>query len=816
MNNNSGLTQKEVLSLRARFAYNELREKKQYSYLKLLLSQLSSPLIYILLLAAVVTFFLREWRDTLIILLAVVMNTLLGFLQESKAQKTLESLKKLLAPKAKVIRNGERILLPARELVPGDIVILELGTRIPADGILLKAESFSVNEAILTGESVAVRKNVNNEIYMSTTVASGIATMRVTAIGQKSKMGQIASSLTETKESKTPLQQRLDEVSKFLAIFVGLTGVFVFVVGIVLGHSFMEMFTTSVALAVASIPEGLAVSLTVILAVGMQRILKQKAIVRRLVAAETLGSVTVICADKTGTLTEGKMRVVGCKLDNRRWGVKAAVLCNDQRDPLEFGMAEWAAEQAEYTPDFIKKYPRLASIPFDPDHKYIATLHKDGKKQVLLVSGAPEMILEKSKLSQTEKKQWINSFEESAGKGYRIVSFAIKEDYAGTKISREKIKDLQFLGILFFEDPPRAGVKQAFIECRGAGIKIKVITGDYKNTAISIMQKLGLLDNTNENLVIEGSEFEKMTVKEKKEKIKDAILFSRVTPWQKLEIVEILQDSNEVVAMTGDGVNDAPALKKADIGIVVEDASDVSKDTADMVLLDSNLNTIVHAVEEGRAMFDNIRKIILYLLCDAFGEVILVIGSLLLRIPLAITASQILWINLVSDGFPNLALTVEPKEDDLMAKKPRPMSEPIINSEVKILIALISGTAGVLTFGLYFYHLNILNTSLATARTIAFASMGINTLLYVFSCRNLNKPLFKENQLKNPWLLAAVAGGALMQLGAIYWKPLQNFLNTVSLSWKDWEQILFINLLVIFLIEWVKGIFIKKEKKKQA
>jgi len=413
-------------------------------------------------------------------------------------------------------------------------------------------------------------------------------------------------------------------------------------------------------------------------------------------------------------------------------------------------------------------------------------------------------LLSKSNFNSTEKRKWLKFFDEAASKGLRIVAFAYKKGLKKEKISKDDVKSLNFLGVLYFEDPPRRGIKEALHECRQAGIKVKVITGDYKKTAMAIMSRLGLMTDEDKGLAIEGKDLAKMKGADKLKAIKEGILFSRVTPWQKLEIVEILQKNGEVIAMTGDGVNDAPALKKADIGIVVNEASDVSKQAADMVLLDSNFSTIVHAVEEGRGMFDNIRKIILYLLSDAFGEVILVLGSLALGVPIAITAAQILWINLVSDGFPGLALTVEPKEKDLMQRPPRSLKEPVVNFEIKFLIGLISTLAGTFTFVLYLYYLFILKEPLVLARTIAFTSLGINSLLYVFSCRNLKKPVWKENQFKNPWLTVAVIAGALLQLSAIYIKPIQGFLNTVALSWRHWEHILLINFLVIVIIELVK------------
>jgi Ca2+-transporting ATPase len=819
-----GLTHQEAQKRLAKYGLNTLAKKNGRSSWKLLIDQLKSPLIYILLVAALMTFWLHDYTDTIVILAAVVMNTLLGFIQENKAQETLESLSRLLTPKAKIIRDNQRQIVDATQLVPGDIVILEMGSRIPADGFLVQADSLTVNEAILTGESMPVEKKAksstdtsqstdHNLVFMGTIVTSGIGKMQIDNTGPRTKMGQIAHTLKTTKDPKTPLQKKIDELSGFLAIFIGASAIAVFLIGLAGQRSFMEMFMVSVALAVAAIPEGLTVTMTVILAVGMQRILKRKAVVRQMTAAETLGSVTTICTDKTGTLTEGKMQVMGTDFTNEDQTLTALVLCNDQRDPLEMAMLDWAQKQPEYQTEVFDLYPRLDELPFDPEHKYIATLHQKNKEKLLLVSGAPEVILGKSQISHQEKTLWLSRLDAAAAKGLRVVAFAQRNNFHNRKLSRTDIQQLTFLGTVYFEDPVRPGVKEALQECRAAGIKVKVITGDYKKTAMAILHKLGLMKDHEEELVVEGSEWEKLDKTAKNQKVKQAILFSRFTPWQKLEIVQLMQEQGEVIAMTGDGVNDAPAIKKADIGIVVEQASDVSKQTADMVLLDSNFATIVAAVEEGRGIFANIRKVILYLLADAFAEVFLVLASIFLKIPLPLTAAQILWINLISDGFPSLALTVEPKDKNLMDQPPRSASEPLVNFPVKFLIVLISLTAGLLTLGLFQLFLHSFGQSLVLARTVSFASLGVTSLFYVFSCRNLDKPIFKQNQLQNPWLIVAVAGGFLLQISAVYLKPLQGFLHTQSLSLTVWLLIIGVNLLVICLIEGVKWIFVRSTNK---
>jgi len=842
----TGLSQDEVKKKLIEFGENKLKEKKGISWLKILIEQFKSPLIYILVIAAGVTLALGDLIDAGVIGAAVVLNTVLGFYQEMKAEKSLKALSKMLAPKTKVIRDGKRQVIEAKKIVPGDICILELGERVPADGIVVKADSLSVNEAILTGESAAVSKEdlqkgfewekvgEKHKVFMGTTISGGIGKMLVVSTGQKTEVGKIAEKLTTTIEEKTPLQKKIKVLSGKLAIMVGIISVIILTAGLMAGDPFVEIFTTAVAVAVSAIPEGLAVSLTVILAIGMQRIFKKKSLVRKLVAAETLGSVTVICADKTGTLTEGEMKVVeaftgdktkDCTIkEGAEMLARSAILCNDMRDPLEIGMMDWVKEKIEKEKykiegssrieDIKNKYPRLDEIPFDPKNKYIATLHQTdkGKKNLLLVSGAPEVMLKRSHLNEKQRKAWMERFQEKGEKGYRLVGFAYKEvDRSKKKITDKDLNDLMCVGCLAYEDPVRSGVKEALELTRKAGIKVKVITGDYKATAVAVMKKLGLLIGKDEK-IMEGFELEKLSDEELKKRIDGIVLFARTNPEQKLRIVQALQEKGEVVAMTGDGVNDAPAIKKADIGIVVESASAVAKETADMILLDSNFSTIVAAVEEGRGIFVNLKKIVLYLLSDSFAEVILVLGSIFLGIPLPITAAQILWINLVDDGLPDFALTLEPKPDDLMERKPRGHKQDLLDTEIKLLIGLISSVAGIMALGIFWWYWR-LSGDLILARTVAFALLGVDSLLYVFSCKSLRKPLWKEKIFDNWWLIGAVLIGLSFQISALYVPGLQKILKTVGLGVEEWLVILTASGLMIGIIESVKWGFNKSRRK---
>jgi len=830
---NPGLTQTEAKQRLEKFGENRLKEKKGVSWLKVLLDQFRSPLIYVLVFAAGVTLALGDFVDAGVIGAAVVLNTILGFYQEMKAEKSLEALSKMLTPKTKVIRDGKPELVEAKLVVPGDVCVLELGERVPADGVVIREDTLSLNEAILTGESVPVSKKKKAKVFMGTTVSGGIGRMLVEKTGQETEVGKIANRLIKTKEEKTPLQKQIGVFSKKLAVMVGIISLIILVAGLLVGDPFVVIFTTAVAVAVSAIPEGLAVSLTVILAIGMQRIFKRKALVRKLMAAETLGSVTVICADKTGTLTEGEMKVVevlesisprkAMREFKKQLLVKAAVLCNDMRDPLEIGMMDWVKSKISQgygvtVSQIIKKYPRLDEIPFDPKWRYIATLHKDGGKGLLLVSGAPEEVLGRCKTTAGRRRLWQARFVKEAEKGRRLVGFAFKElkskdGKLKRKISDKDVKDLRWLGSLVYEDPIRKGVKQSLAAAQKAGIRIKVITGDFRITAEAILMRLSLLDKKKDK-VLEGFELEKLSDGELKSRIGKVVLFARTNPEQKLRIVQVLQEKGEVVAMTGDGVNDAPAIKKADIGIVVESASAVAKETADMVLLDNDFATIVAAIEEGRGIFVNLRKIILYLLSDAFAEVVLVLGSILFGLPLPITAAQILWINLVDDGLPDFALTVEPKPRHLMTTKPLGHKRKLLDLEIKLLIGLISAVAGFLALAVFWIYWQKTG-DLGLARTMSFTLLAVSTLLYVFSCKSLKEPIWRINIFDNLWLIGAVVVGFSFQLMALYAPGLQAVLKTVSLGINDWLVVIAGSMIVIVIIEGVKWRFnhlIKEDK----
>lgn len=853
VNFEKGLSGKEAEKLLEKYGPNVLPETPPPSDLSIVLSQVKSPLVYILIFAGVVTFILGEVPDTVIIFLAVFINTILGFIQERRAGRALSALKQILHPKTKVIRNGKEEAIDVEEIVPGDIAVLTQGEKVPADGVLVEANRLFVDEAVLTGESMPVGKTViqlsvinsqlsdgswlagktetdkpeienrkrktENRVYMGTIVSAGRGLMRVETTGAKTEIGKIAKSIQEPSED-TPLKKQLKKFSKQLSVLVLILVSFVFMVGVLKGFSVAEIFETSVALAVSSIPEGILVGLTIVLAIGMQRILKRKGLVRNLVSAETLGGVTTICIDKTGTLTEGKMQVTDF-VGNEADLALQMVLANDLDDPLTTSAFEWAkkklgTENSELrAEELLKKYDQIDSIPFSSEDRFFASLNFwNDKNNTIFVNGAPEFLLEWSNLDKEEKASVFKKINSFTKQGKRVLGLARKSvAKSKRRLSKRDVKsDLEWVGILAFADPVRSGVKQALEKTEKAGIKLVVITGDYAQTAVSVMNQLGI--KTSNKSIMTGEELNKIKIENLSSRLlsrNSVNLFARTTPQQKFKIVEALKKKGEIVAMMGDGVNDAPALKKADIGIVVGEATDVAKESADLVLLDSSFATIVSAIEEGRGIFDNIRKIILYLMSDSFEEIIAVIASIIAELPLPVTAVQILWINLVSDGFPNMALTFDPKENEIMSKSPRSPQEKVISSWMKKLIVIVSLSGGAIAFALFtlFYKTT---DSLAISQSIAFATLGINSLVYVFSIRTLTNPFWRRNPFKNKWLNLAVLAGFFLQVLPFTSPSLREFFSLTSLSFSNWIIVFAASFFMFIIIEISKVVFQRSMK----
>jgi Ca2+-transporting ATPase len=804
-----GLSIQEVKNRQLQFGLNILPEKPPIGNLSLLIQQLKNPLIYVLLLAGFVTLAIGHYPDTIIILAAVVINSILGFIQERKSTNALHALKHFVASVVTVVREGKRKTIETSQLVVGDIVILNQGVKVPADGKLINANRLYLDESMLTGESVSVSKVKGDSVFMGTTIAAGQAVMEVESIGANTNMGKIALQIQEVEE-ETPLQRQLKEFSKQLVIIIVILVAIVFVVGIIYRFSLVEIFTTSVALAVSSIPEGLIVSLTVVLAIGMQKILKRRGLVRKLAAAETLGGVTVICVDKTGTLTQGKMTVVN-SIGNKNDLAEQVLLANDLDDPIVIAAFEWGRK---LNGGLVTDHQRLDSIPFSSKERFFISLHKwSDNHNRLYVNGAPELLLGWSTLSEREKSDILSTIDDLTKKGKRLIGFARRDVGINKKeldVSDAK-HDLEWVGILVFSDPVRYGVKEALEQAGDAGIRTVVITGDYAKTSEFVLSELGISISSEQ--IITGEELSKFTDKELSQKVKTVRLFARTTPDQKLMIVKVLKEQGETVAMMGDGVNDAPALHEANIGIAVGEATDVAKESADLVLLDSNFSTIVGAIEEGRVMFENIRKIILYLLSDAFAEIFVVFGGIILGLPLPITAIQILWINLVSDGFPNLSLTIDPKRMGIMKERPRDPEERLVNKWMVVLIGFVSLVAGFAALGSFIVVYKITN-DIATARSMAFLTLGLNSLTYVFSVRALMVPFWENHPFENKWLIVAVLAGFGLQAVPFSTPIIRRFFGTTELGWVYWLVAIGLSVAMFFVVEVFKFVYNRHLKNK--
>ncbi len=800
-----GLNENEVLGLRKKFGENVLTEKEKTPWLSILFSQLKSPLIYILVIIGLISLFLKEYLDLFLIWAVIILNTLMGFSQEYHVERTLAALRKILKPKTIVIRQGKRREIEVKELVPGDLVVLGSGDKVPADGNIIEGINLLANEAILTGEEEAVAKTEKegeNGLFMGTTIIAGRGVMEVLKIGKETAMGKIEQSLAGIKEKKTPIQLKLDDFSKTLAKVILIVCLFIFIAGLLHRMEIWEMFRFAIILAVAAIPEGLPIAITVILALGMRRILKRQGLVKRLISIETLGSTSVICTDKTGTLTEGNMQVVRTDFRDKKQALLGLILVNNQRTNLEVAVWDYLKEKEKINPqEAFDSIGRVYEEPFDSEKKYTMAVSKIEGKETSFILGAPEIILSFTNVLNEEKNDILAKIEEWAEEGLKILG-VIQKDSGDLK---EK-KEFSWLGLIAVEDPIRKEAKEAIDTVRAAGIKVKIVTGDYRKTAERIAINLGFkLEPQN---VMEGGELETISEAELRKKIDDITLFTRVTPHQKQKIVKVLQEKGEIVAMTGDGVNDAPALKKADIGVAVGDASDVAKEASDLILLDNNFKTIVAAVEEGRLIFSNIKKVVAYVLSNSFVEIFLIFGSMLFNLPYPLTVVQILWLHLICDGPPDIVLGFEPKEKDLMKEKPQNLrKESILSSPMKFLIFGISFIVGFLCLFFFWYVLKE-SHDLAFSRTLIFTVVAVVDLVYIFSFKNFKKSIFRtENFFKNKLLFLGVAYGFLLTFAAIYLPSLNRILGTQPLKPFHWLLVLGVAFITTLWAETVKMIF---------
>lgn len=845
-----GLTEKEVKKRARRFGLNKISEEKPFPKVKLFLEQFKSPLVYILLAAGIVTLLLNEYADTIVILGAVLLNTIIGYLQESKAGQALRKLKKILQVKAIVFRDGQEKRILQKKLVPGDIIFLRAGNKVPADGRLIESHNLRINESVLTGEWLTAQKNEkvlplktpladrDNMVYLGTIIEDGWGKAVVAQTGSKTEIGKLSQMIKETEKKKTPYQKKISRFSKIIGIIIVLICLAIFIEGTITGRvGFVEMFTTSIAIAVAAIPEGLPVAMTVILALGMQRILKRKGLVRKLAAAETLGSTSIILTDKTGTLTKAKMEVAGIYAEHksRDLALKIAMLCNESfienfKEPMEKWIIRGrptekalllaAVQSGLSKAELTKKQPKIDQFLFDPDYKYAATLHQlEPGNNILYTVGSPEKILaisshldnngQKKNLLLTDLRKLKKKCDDLTNQGLRVIAVA----YQKTKkqkidlLTEEKEKKMVFVGFFALHDPIRKETKRAIKLCRQAGMRPIIVTGDHKLTARAVAQKLGF--KLKEENILEGKDLDRMPNGEFEKKFKNIQIYARVEPAQKLRIVQAWQKEGEVVAMTGDGINDAPALKQADIGVALGSGTDVAKEVSDLVLLTDNFNIILAAIEEGRAIIDNIRKVITYLLSDSFTEIVLIGVSMLFGWPLPILAAQILWINLIEDGLPDIALAFESKEKGLMKRKPQGHDIPLLTKEMKVLIFIIGLITDLFLLGLFFWLIKYSGYQMPHIRSIIFAGLTIDSLFYVFSCKSLKRNLWHINPFSNKFLIGAWLFGLIMLLAALYFSPLQSLLRTTPLNTFDWVLVLGLGLINMILIEGTKWWFIK-------
>ncbi|MDA3788193.1 MAG: HAD-IC family P-type ATPase [Desulfobacula sp.] len=867
----NGLLQDTAQKRLLEYGPNVFARKDKVSKIKIFLHQFYSPLIFILLVAAIVTIFLHEYIDTGVILAVVILNAIIGYVQEFKAEESMRALENMVLPMAKVIRDGKEKEIKSEDLVPGDIVLLTSGVRIPADIRLFKTIELKVDEAALTGESVPAEKittavssnnltpgDQKNMGFMGTIVVSGRGRGVVVETGNNTILGQIAKDVETVVSSKTPLQNKLEKFAKLIAVIVIGFSVLVLGVGISMGIKFSEIFMIAVATSVSAIPEGLPVAVTIAMSIGISRMSRRNAIVRKLSAIETLGSTTVICSDKTGTLTKNEMTVKMIFNCHRIYDVKGSgytpsgeifldkqpitakndncldsilrigLLCNESMlieenssfrvdgDPTEGALIVSAIKGGLDIENEKILYPQKSILPFESERGFMATLHSNQKGRAsLFLKGSPEKILEmcEDSLVKTpfDREEIVRTANFFASEGLRVLGMAYKDiDDATIEIESSKLgKGFIFAGLQGLIDPPRPEAVKAVEECKTAGIRTIMITGDHAITAVAISKKLGIGDDTG-YAVCTGKEIEEMNETQIGEKARNTSIFARVSPQHKLMITRQLVNQGEVVAVTGDGVNDAPALKMAHIGIAMgRTGTDVAKEASDMILTDDNFATIVGAVEEGRVVYDNIKKVVLFLVSCGLGELIAILVTITMGLPIPYIAAQILWLNLVTNGFQDIALVFEPAEKGIMKRKPRNPKESIM-SPLLIQRSLLMGI--VMALGTLFVFITRLEAgvSLENARTAALTTMVFFQFYQALNCRSETESIFKMSLVNNPFLLVSLCAAFFAQLAVIYVPALQWIFRTEAISFMGWVEILSVTITIVIAVEADKWIRQKK------
>ena len=833
-----GLTEEEVAE-RQKKGRNELTAAKPRSMFLRFLDQLNDPMIFILIAAAGISTIMEEMSDTVIIIVVIAINAIVGFIQEDKAQKSLDALKKLSTPRATVKRDGISREIPIEELVVGDIVAIKAGSYIPADLRLVEAANLRVDESILTGESVPIEKidsiideentalgDLKNMAFMSSYATYGRGVGVVTSIGMDTEVGKIAAMLDKTEQIKTPLQERLERLSKYLGAGALIICILIFGIAVVQGKEPMEMLLVSISLAVAIIPEGLPAVITVVLALGVQRMIKRNVIVKKLPAVETLGSVDVICSDKTGTITQNKMKVteiyhngklkpVEGLTEEDRFLVHGFMLCNDADnegdlvgDPTETALLDMGDILSIKKGDIDREFPRIDEVPFDSDRRMMTTVNKYNGKEIIFTKGALDFVLRQAthilldgvRLPIEDYKDRIyNSASEMSAKALRVLALAYREkDCTGCKDKECYEDNLIFIGLAGIIDPPREEVGEAVQKCYDAGIRTVMITGDHKNTAFAVAKEVGISQNIEQ--VMDGQALSTMTQEELNEVIDDYRVFARVRPEHKVMIVKALQSKGYIVSMTGDGVNDAPSLKAANIGVAMGiTGSDVSKEASDMILTDDNFATIVKAVEEGRNIYNNIKKTILFLLSSNLGELFVLFTAITLNWPIPLKPIHILWVNLITDTLPALSLGVDPVSADVMKEKPRSKDENIFSKGRLTYLILNAAFIGMITLAVFQYGFK--SKSLIYGQTMAFLVLSTCQLFHSINNRNLKQSIFKGGTPRNKFLNYSIVTGIVLQIIIVQVTAFNKAFGTVPLNFTDWVIVMSISLSIILVNE---------------
>ncbi|MDP4082977.1 MAG: calcium-translocating P-type ATPase, SERCA-type [Bacillota bacterium] len=861
-----GLSNDEAKKRIKQYGYNELEEGEKQSALLLFFSQFKDFMVLVLLAATLISGLLGEYIDAIAIIAIVIINGFLGFFQERRAEKSLQALKELSAPQVHVLRDGNWIKIPSKEVTIGDILKFSSGDRIGADVRVFESKSLEIEESALTGESVPVSKHsdsirtgelgigdMENIAFMGTMVTRGSGMGIVVATGMKTAMGQIADLLQNAESAQTPLQRRLEELGKILIFAALFLTILVVVIGVMQGHDLYTMFLAGVSLAVAAIPEGLPAIVTVALSLGVQKMIKKNAIVRKLNAVETLGCASVICSDKTGTMTQNKMTVthlwsggktwtvdgVGYEPSGRFYHIDKAIQVNNEKslqqmlvfgmlcnhselafkedniildgDPTEGALLVSAMKAGFNRQKLLEDFTILNEFPFDSARKMMSIHVKDKQgRHFIVTKGAPDVLLGVSEsilwdgkmqyLAGEMKKRVQDAINGLAGKALRTIAIAFKPVPAGTFIlsEHEAEKKLTFIGVQGMIDPPRPEVKIAVKECKEAGIKTVMITGDHVVTAKAIAAQLGIL--TSKSKVLDGKALTNMSLEELEEVVEDVSVFARVSPEHKLKIVRALQNRGHVVAMTGDGVNDAPAIKSADIGVAMGiTGTDVAKEASALVLLDDNFATIKAAIKEGRNIYENIRKFIRYLLASNVGEILVMLFAMILGLPLPLIPIQILWVNLVTDGLPAMALGVDSPEENVMKRVPRSPKEGVFARGLGWKVVSRGFLIGIVTLIAFMVTYKNDPARLQYAQTVAFAALVMAQLIHVFDCRS-EKSVLARNPFGNQFLVWSVLSSLALVLVVIYYPPLQPIFHTLPISVKDWFIIIGLSAIPTFLL----------------